>query len=355
MSAPTAEIDAARFAGAIARIKALQQPSGAITWYAHGVFDPWNHGLSAMALRLCGEREAADAALDHLARTQLSCGSWWAEYGMLTELSTDTEAPPTDPKRIRDTNFTAGVASVVWHEFRLTADRKRLARRFPMVAKAIGFILAHQSEHGEIRWAAADPHTPEDDALVTGSSSIYKSLDSAIRIASALGEAAIAAEWATARARLGHALRVRPERFDRTWAPKSGFAMDWYYPVLSGAMRGDMARARIDARWEEFVVEGMGCRCIVGAPWVTIAEACELAMALAGLGRTRQARALLGWQEQFRDEGGAYWMGHQYEEDRPWPEECPPWTAAAVILATDAIERSSPAATLFLEHLPEPA
>ena len=34
--------------------------------------------------------------------------------------------------------------------------------------------------------------------------------------------------------------------------------MEWYYPVLGGALRGAAARARIDARWDEFVVPGLG-------------------------------------------------------------------------------------------------
>lgn len=30
--------------------------------------------------------------------------------------------------------------------------------------------------------------------------------------------------------------------------------MDWYYPILGGALRGPAAGARIEQRWDDFVV-----------------------------------------------------------------------------------------------------
>ena len=56
--------------------------------------------------------------------------------------------------------------------------------------------------------------------------------------------------------------------------------MDWYYPILGGALRGAQASARIAERWDEFVVDGLGIRCVDDRPWVTGAETCELVMAL---------------------------------------------------------------------------
>ena len=60
--------------------------------------------------------------------------------------------------------------------------------------------------------------------------------------------------------------------------------MDWYYPVLGGAVRGAGAAARLHAGWDEFVVPGLGVRCVSDEPWVTGAETCELVIALDAVG-----------------------------------------------------------------------
>ena len=69
--------------------------------------------------------------------------------------------------------------------------------------------------------------------------------------------------------------------------------MEWYYPVLGGALRGAAARARIDERWDDFVVPGLGIRCVDDRPWVTGAETCELVLALDAIGDSApRARAV---------------------------------------------------------------
>ena len=65
-------------------------------------------------------------------------------------------------------------------------------------------------------------------------------------------------------------------------------------------MRGDAAHALIDLRWDEFVVDGLGIRCIDHRPWVTGAETSELALALDAIGRTDEAAKLID---------GAVWDG----------------------------------------------
>jgi len=56
--------------------------------------------------------------------------------------------------------------------------------------------------------------------------------------------------------------------------------MDWFYPILTGVVQASAAHQRILARWETFVEEGFGCRCVSDEPWVTVAESCELTLAL---------------------------------------------------------------------------
>ena len=72
---------------------------------------------------------------------------------------------------------------------------------------------------------------------------------------------------------------AHPERF----APRDRYSMDWYYPILGGALRGDAARARIEAGWD---VRGARARAALRQrpAWVTGAETCELVLALCALG-----------------------------------------------------------------------
>ena len=339
------------FDGSRARIIDLQRDNGAIPWYDGGVIDPWNPTEAAMGLTIIGEIERARLAFRYLMETQLKDGSWWGQLGSAVPFDEEdhyTGGEEGAGKPIRDTNFTAYIATGAWHHFLITRDRNWLANLWPHVKAAMDFVVAHQSPHGDIRWAANDPHTPEDDALITGCSSIYKSLECAVHIARELGHTS--REWSAARARLGEALRDKPHRFDRTWEPKSRYSMDWYYPVLAGVVTVEAARKRIASKWNIFVAEGKGCRCVLDQPWVTVAESAELVMALLVAGERKKAEALLSWQHQWRADCGAYWMGYQFAENVAWPAEKPAWTAAAVILATDAVTGATPASRLFAER-----
>jgi hypothetical protein len=288
-----------------------------------------------MGLAIGGEVEAAERAYAWLAARQLEDGSWWAAYR--GELPDNLER--------RESNFVAYAATGVWHHYLVTGDDDFLLRYWPMVERAVGFVLSLQSEHGEIDWAVDGDGRPKGDALVTGCSSIYKSLECAINSAVTLGRPRPA--WLRARARLGEALRRRPERFDRTWESKARFSMDWFYPVLTGAVQGAAARARLAARWDAFVEPGLGCRCVVEEPCVTVAESCELVMALLAAGDHARAVELYSWLHQWRDGDGAYWTGYQFVEDLLWPAEKPTWTAGAVLLAADALTGHTGASRLF--------
>ncbi|MDO8288929.1 MAG: prenyltransferase [Parvibaculum sp.] len=345
------DIPDGHFDGARARILDLQRDNGAIPWYDGGVIDPWNHTEAAMGLTVIGETTRARLAFQYLQETQLEDGSWWGQLGSAVPFDDEAHYKGGDEgagKPIRDTNFAAYIATGAWHHFLITRDRKWLAQIWPNVEAAIKWVVAHQSPHGDVRWAANDPHTPENDALITGSSSIYKSLECAIHIANELRVSSH--DWTGARVRLGEALREKPHRFDRTWESKARYSMDWYYPVLAGVITGEAARRRLNAKWDIFVAEGKGCRCVSDQPWVTIAESAELTMALLVAGERKKAEDMLAWQHQWRDESGAYWMGHQFEENVAWPAEKPAWTAAAVILATDAVTGATPASRLFAER-----
>ncbi|TQV66002.1 prenyltransferase [Exilibacterium tricleocarpae] len=331
--------------GTVDYILGVQLADGAIPWFTGGKTDPWDHVEAAMGLAIGGEIEAAERAYHWLYRQQLADGSWWANY----------QGNEPSSREQRETNFIAYAATGIWHHFLITRDLDFLTRFYPMVEKAIDFVLDFQTPSGEIHWAVNADNSPKRDALVTGCSSIYKSLECAINIAHTLGEDG--ARWVAARRRLGHTLRHHPECFDRTWESKARYSMDWFYPVLAGVIEGVEARQRLAARWSVFVEPELGCRCVSDEPWVTVAESCELTLALLAAGDHASAVNVYSWLHQFLDRDGGYWTGYVFPDSAIWPEEKTTWTAGAILLAADALTEHTGAARLFTRSrlvAPEP-
>jgi hypothetical protein len=313
-----------------ATIAAAQEPSGAIPWFPGGHTDPWDHVECAMALSACGRRDEAVRAYDWLARTQSPDGSWPAKV----VAGTVVEAH-------REPHQCAYIAVGVWHHLRVTGDTSFAARLWPAVRRAIDFVVGQQDDRGTFTWAVGADGSRADGALLTGSSSTYQSLRCALALAELLGEEQ--PEWELAACELLHALTAHPGYF----LDKSRFSMDWYYPVLGGWLTGSRARADLDARWSEFVVAGLGARCVNDQPWVTGAESSELVLALDNAGRSDAGLALLADIQHLREPHGSYWTGWQFAHRVFWPDEHSTWTAAAVILAADALSRTTPANGIF--------
>jgi len=324
-------LSAADVAATAASIKAAQEPSGAIPWVPGQHADVWNHVEAAMGLLVGGEVEAAERAYLWAPRHQRADGSW-----PMKVVADDV----TDPRG--DTNFSAYLAVGVWHHWLIRHDLDLMRHLWPSVRAGLDWVVAQQQAFGGIRWTPT-----EEICLLTGNASIYQSLRAGVAIAELLGEPQ--AEWELAGGRLGHALRHHRDLF----ADKSTFSMDWYYPVLGGAVRGRAAHDLLASRWHEFVVPGLGVRCVATNPWVTGAETCELVLALDALGEHARARSLLAEVQYLRDDSGAYWTGWvygdpRYPNDNPdvyWPEEHSTFTAAAVLLAADALGERYGAAT----------
>jgi hypothetical protein len=310
-------------------IAAEQYPSGEIPWSRYGHSDPWDHVECAMALTAAGLLDAARAAFEWSRREQRSDGSWAIRY---------RRGVVEDPGS--DSNFCAYIATGVWHHVLVTGDTDFARRMWPTVNAAIEFVLGLQAVSGEIYWArGAAGAIPE--ALVTGNASVHHSIRCALALAEFLGIAQ--PEWELAAGRLGHAISEHPEAFTE----KPRHSMDWYYPVLGGAVRGEGARERIAGRWDEFVVEGLGVRCVSDRPWVTGAETCELVMALEAIGDRRRALDQFAAMHHLRENDGSYWTGLVYSDAKRWPVERTTWTAAAVILAADTLSDATAASGLF--------
>lgn len=311
-------------------IAAVQEPTGAIPWYRGGHTDPWDHVECAMALLVAGEVEAAERAYQWLFDTQRDDGTWPIKV---------TAAGIADAGT--DSNMTAYPAVGVWHHWLVQRDEEFLGWAWPVVRRALDRVIELQLPFGGVIWACDESGALWDNALVTGSSSIYHALACGCALSELVGEPQPG--WELAAGRLAHALKRHEDRFD----PRPRWSMDWYYPVLGGALRGEEAISRIAARWDDFVVAGLGIRCVDDRPWVTGAETCELALALDALDLRDEALALVRDMQHLRDGDGSYWTGYVFADDARWPVERSTWTAAAVVLAADALSGTTPGSDIF--------
>ncbi len=218
----TGPLTAAEIADTAASIAAVQLPNGMIPWFPGGHADPWNHTEAAMALVLAGRRREADRAFDWLASTQLPDGTWCRYH-----LAEGIEDPRRDP------NVGAYVATGAWWHYLCSGDLGLLEGMWPVVEAAVGFVLRLQQPGGEVLWSMDPDGYLGRYALLTSTSSIHHSLRCAVAIAECLGFER--PEWELAADRMVEAIVHRPDSF----APKRRWAMDWYYPVLSGALSGE--------------------------------------------------------------------------------------------------------------------
>lgn len=317
-----------------ATIAEWQLPGGMIPWFPGGHADAWNHTEAAMALSLAGFRAEADKAYEWLRTMQRPDGSWH-QYYLADGIEQDK----------LDANTIAYVATGVWQHWLVTGDRGFLEDYWAVVDPAIEFVLGLQTPRGEILWARHADGTPWSFALLTGSSSICHSLRCAVAIAGELGHER--PDWELAAARLAHVIEHEPDAF----APKHRWAMDWYYPVLAGVLAGERGRQHLAERRDTFVMDGRGVRCVSDRPWVTAAETCECTLAHLAVGEREIATELFSWAQQLRTDEGRYWTGIVYPDQVHFPGgEQSTYTAAAVILAADALAGTSPASNLFTDH-----
>lgn len=334
-------LTAAQVAETAESIAEWQLPTGMIPWFPGGHADVWNHVEATMALDVCGRSHEVDKAFQWLADTQRDDGAWHQYY----------LADRVEQEKL-DANTVAYVAAGVWHHWLLSDDRGFLEATWPMVQRAVEFVLELQTPRGEILWARHADGTPWSFALLTGSSSISHSLRCAVAIAEVLGHER--PDWELSLGRLVHTLRHEPDAF----APKHRWAMDWYYPVLTGVVRDDEGKAHLDERLETFYLEGRGIRCVSDRPWITAAETCECVLAYLGTGERDFALDLFRMAQDLRSEEGYYWTGMVFPQQVHFPgDERSTYTAAAVILAADALAGASKASQLFVDHgsLPEVA
>jgi hypothetical protein len=316
----------------VAWIAAQQETDGALPWSRGERLDPWDSIEAAMALDVGGAHDRAAAAYRWLARQQRPDGSWASEYRDGIEVAPAAES-----------NHAGYLAVGAWHSWLTTEDERLVTELWPAVRRGLDLVTRMQLPGGAIGWALRPDGSADGTALLTGNASLFQALRCGLALAGLVGE--VRPDWEVAAGALGAALRSRPADF----ADRSRFSMDWYYPVLAGAVTGAAAGDRLAAGWDRFVVPGLGARCVSDRPWVTGAETCELALALTVAEQPDAALEQVAAMQHLRAGDGSYWTGYVFADDARWPVERTTWTAAAVVLAADALSGASPAAALFAD------
>jgi len=312
-------------------IAKTQLASGEIPWSLNDKTDPWDHVESIIGLTIGGYIKEARLGFEWMIHNQLDNGAWYASY---------KKGVPED--KTMDANLSSYISVGVFHHFLITKDISFLEYMWPTITSAIEYTVSLQAPSGEIYWAKSPEHITDKMALLTGSSSIYMSLKCAIAIAKQLNKPMPA--WEEALTKLGEAIKYRPHLFNVT---KSRFSMDWFYPVLSGALTGDAAKKQIDKNWKKFVVNGMGVKCVSDEPWITIAETSEFVLALAAMGNLRLAGIVFSWIQNKCFDDGSCWCGFTYPDMIIWPEDKVTWTNAVALMAADTLYNLTPASRLF--------
>ena len=261
-------VTAEQVAETAASIAAMQEDCGSVPWTTGEHTDVWNHVEAAMAMLVGGQAEAAERAYAWVPTVQRADGSVPMKI---------VDGVVEDPRG--EVNMSAYLAVGVWHHWLVRRDAGFVQQYWPTVRAGLDWVVSQQLPFGGLNWTPT-----ESFALLAGCSSIYHSLRAGVALADLLDDPQ--PEWELAGGRLGHALREHRDLF----ADKSTYSMDWYYPVLGGALRGRAAFELLESRWEEFVVPGLGIHSVDSNPWVTRAETCELAA------RRQSARARPGRQ-----------------------------------------------------------
>ncbi len=312
-------------------ILACQRVDGLIEWFPGGHADPWNHVEAAMALDVAGFADAARHAYRWLAAHQLETGGWFQYY-----------AGEGIEDRKQDANTIAYFGAGLLHHHLTKPDPDFLSEMWPALVRAINFVIGMQQPGGQIIWCREPDGSLGEYALLTGSSSMYHSIACAHAISVIVGDQQPL--WAAGGQRLRTAVAQHPERFE----PKHRWAMDWYYPVLAGVVRGAAAETRMRVAWDRFVIGGEGVRCVDDHPWVTTGETAETAIACVAAGLHEEAELLLRWVRQLRHADGSYWTGLHVPDRVHFPAgERTTYSTAAVLLADDCLYGSSAASGLF--------
>ena len=318
-------------------IKSIQLKSGAIPSNDDGSHDPWDHIESIMGLNFANEYESSKLAFDWLIKNQNQDGSWFSKY--MDDIPIEKNKP---------THFAPYISVASLHFYKIFSDKEYLEYLWPSIESAINFSIKLQIQNGTIPWSVDKNQKIEEDFLLTGSSSILKSIECGIAISKIIKSTKNLEDWNYSYELLSKAIKNPSGKFDLL-KDRKRFSMDWYYPILSGCLNDNQKFFYVDKVFKDFYIKEMGIKCVIEEPWVTVAETCEFIICLMISGRDEDAKKLLKDVINISDINGVPYMGWQYEENIFWPLERPSWTSAALIIAADSVMGLSKGKDLFLK------
>ena len=181
----------------------VQFLSGAIPSNQDGSHDPWDHLGAVRGLSTLGLKNQALNGLHWMVANQNEDGSWYNLY--------QDEKPLELNKQ---TNYASYIAVAVWHFYLLNNDVNFLQDFWEPVKKGILFTLSLQHRNGAMAWNIAKSKKTDEEYLLTGCSSIAKSLECAIAICQVLEHENFESEWRDAHSKLIAALENPAEIFD---------------------------------------------------------------------------------------------------------------------------------------------
>ena len=318
-------------------IKSIQLESGAIPSNDDGSHDPWDHIESIMGLNFANEYESSKLAFNWLIKNQNQDGSWFSKY--MDDIPIEKNKP---------THFAPYISVAALHFYKIFSDKEYLEYLWPSIESAINFSIKLQIQNGTIPWSVDKNKKIEEDFLLTGSSSILKSIECGIAISKIIKSTKNLEDWNHSYELLSKAIKNPSGKFDLL-KDRKRFSMDWYYPILSGCLNDNQKFFYVDKVFKDFYIKEMGIKCVIEEPWVTVAETCEFIICLMISGRDEDAKKLLKDVINISDINGVPYMGWQYEENIFWPLERPSWTSAALIIAADSVMGLSKGKDLFLK------
>lgn len=314
-----------------------QLDNGVIPSNKDGSFDPWDFIESITALNFLRSGIESKKAFRWLKDNQNSDGSWYSKYS--------SEGEPVEKNK--PTHFSSYISVGILHHYKIFLDKEFLLEMWPSVKSAINFSISNQTKEGTIPWSVDEHNFIEKDYLITGSSSILKGLECALAIVKILDIQVNEINWHDSYISLSNALRNPRELFDLQ-KDRSNFSMDSYYPILSGCLDDGEIKEAVNKTLKDFYIDTLGIKCVKEEPWITVAETNEFVIALLIAKEKELAKKILIESIQISDKNNIPYMGWQYKENIFWPDEKPTWTAAALILAADALFNFTDASTLFL-------
>jgi len=313
-----------------------QANDGSLLSKDDGTHDPWDHLEAVIGLIIAKEFDAAKLGLQWMISNQNTDGSWYNTY---------KKSRPV--QKNKQSNHAAYLATASYYYYLATGDREYIEEIYPTIKNGFSFLRSMQASSGAFAWSIDEEGCLADDYLIAGNSSIFKSLECLFHLAKILKDKTTQEECIRLREGIQRAFRNVKDNFDLT-IDRSRFSMDFYYPALCGVpFDKDLFFTSLNS----FYVEGIGIKCVIEEPWVTVAESCECALALLKIGYADKAKKLLQEVYEISDQNNIPFMGWQYKEEIFWPEEQPTWTAGAMLILLDALFKLTGASNLFLDSI----